>query len=209
MQHSLALVILHVREASGDLVGNVDPSDRLPDDRVVLRVLERRLGVDNEAEVLAADERRVGDAFAAGLRHDDAVLDDDGVLVDAELRGALGNQRLAAGGRCLADLHPAVLDGQAAERDALVGRQRRVALDDGDAIERHRELLGGDLRHRRADSRAEVDLPRVNGHVALRVDREKAVDLIGGDRLRTRCLADRRRRFRRRSKTSRRARHRS
>ena len=44
-------------------------------------------------------------------------------------------------GRRLPDLHAANLDRQAAERDALIGREQRVALDHVDALGAERERV--------------------------------------------------------------------
>ena len=98
--------------------------------------------------------------------------------LDAEALGRLLEQRAARGRRRLADLHAADLDREAAPGRALVGRQRGVALDDLDARERHVELVGGDLRERRRDAGAEIDLAGV--------DRDHAVGVDGEDRNRPR-----------------------
>jgi len=88
-------------------------------------------------------------------------------------------------------IHAAVLDGQAAEGNTLIGRQQRIALNHGDAIERDRQLFCGDLRHCGLDARAEIDFAGIDGDVTLGINREETVDLIGSDglrrRSRTRC----------------------
>jgi hypothetical protein len=184
VDHPLALEVLHVGEAAGHLVRDVEPRDRLADDGVIPRVLRHRLGVDLQLQVAATHELRVGNAGAAAARRDHAVGDCERLLRDTEPCRRLRKQCLARGGCRLPDLHAANLDRQAAERDALIRRQQRVALDHVDARERHRELLGSDLRHRGANAGAEVDLARVHGHLAARVDGDEAIDLVERDGLR-------------------------
>jgi hypothetical protein len=82
----------------------------------------------------------------------------------------------------------AVLDRQAAKRHALIRRQQRVALDNRHAVHRHRQFLGGDLRHRGLDAGAEIDLAGIHGHVAPGIDGEETVHLIEGDGLGERGL---------------------
>ena len=181
MQHARHLEILHVGEAARDFVRNVEPCDGLADDRVGCRVFQRRLGVDLHREIALADDFGISDAASRRLRC--------GRRARRRLRAArrafsrLRRERLARSGRSLPDLHAAVLDREAAESRSLVGRQRRVALDDRDPLERHRQFFGGDLRHRRVDAGAEVHLARKHRHLAVGVDGEKAVDLVGGDGL--------------------------
>ena len=85
--------------------------------------------------------------------------------------------------RGLADLHAADLDRKAAVGRSLVGGQRRVALHDRDAVERHIEFLGCHLGQRRADTRAEVDLAGKHRDAAVGINRKKAVDLVERYRL--------------------------
>ena len=54
--------------------------------------------------------------------------------------------------------------------------------------QRHVELLGDDLRQRRRDAGAEIDLAGIDRHHALGVDREEGVDLGERDRLGCRAL---------------------
>src|SRR6185369_15467027 len=79
----------------------------------------------------------------------------------------------------LANLHAAVLNRQAAECDALIGRERRVALNDRHGRQRNRQLFGGDLRHRSPYSGAEIDLARIHRYATVGIDGEKTIDLIG------------------------------
>ena len=173
---------MHVCEAPGDFGGNVQPRDGFADDGVAGRIFPRRLRIDLQCEGAVTDDLRVSDAASVGF---DAAVTRDGVLpLRAQFFCAFDGERFARRGRGLAYLHAAVLDGEAAEGDALVRRQQRVALHDGDAVERYRQLFGGDLGHRGADAGAEVHLAGEHQDVAVGVDGKKAVDLVGGD-----CLA--------------------
>ena len=159
VQHAGHAEVLHVGEAAGHLVRNVEARHRLADDLVVLRVL-RSAGfvVELEREDLAADELAVADPLAAGA--DDAVGDREVLRLGApDAWPASSSSAPCARRRRLADLHAAVLDRQAAAGRALVGRERGVALDDCDAVERHVELLGDDLRQRGATPVPRSTLP--------------------------------------------------
>ena len=65
----------------------------------------------------------------------------------------------------------------AARRRALIGRRRGVALDQRDAIERHRELLGDQLRLRGVDALTELALAGVGGDAAVGGDRDPRIEL--------------------------------
>jgi len=175
--------VVHVLEGAGDLPRDVEPADRLADDGEVLRVLGGRLGIELQIELLAADELPVADSLAAGLGHDPALRNRERFLVGGELGRRLGNESLSRRGRGLADLHAAVLDGEAAEGDALVGSERGIALYDGDVGERNRQLLRRDLGHRGADAGAEIDLAGEDRDLALGIDGEEPVHLVGRDGL--------------------------
>src|SRR5262249_7813905 len=76
----------------------------------------------------------------------------------AQARGGASDEGLTGGGRRVADLRAAARDGVAARGGALVGRERGVPLDHGDAVERNVELLPRHLPERDAPARADVDL---------------------------------------------------
>ena len=61
---------------------------------------------------------------------------------------------------------------------ALIRRQRRVAIDQLDAIERHAEFFGHQLRLRRGDSLAEFFLAGVGGDAAVGADRDPGIELV-------------------------------
>ena len=187
VQHARHLEVLHVGEGAGALARDVEPRHRLADDGVEVWVLGRRLGIELQVEVLAADQLAVADRLAdhaaAGLRLDRAVLGDELVGRHADVLGAGGEERLPRRGAGLADLQAALLDGVRAVGRRLVRRQQGVALDHRDRCHRHVEFLGDHLGQRRLDAGAEIDLPGEQGDVALRVDGEVGVDVGGGDDL--------------------------
>ena len=176
VQHAGHAEVLHVGEFAGHLVRNVDARDRGADDLEVFRVLGlRRLGVvDRERKGLAADQLAIADGFAAAA--DGPGGDRELVRLDAELRRREIEQRTSRHRRGVANLHAADLDREAAECRPLIRRQRRVALDDLNPVERHVELVGHDLRQRGAHAGAEIDLAGIDGHHAGGIDGEKGID---------------------------------
>ena len=78
---------------------------------------------------------------------------------------------------------PAARDAVAARGGPLVGRERGVALDHRDALERDVELLADDLPHGDAPARPDVHLADEDGHRAIGVHGQERVDRIGGQRL--------------------------
>ena len=65
----------------------------------------------------------------------------------------------------------------AARRRALIGRERRVALDELHAVERHIELFGDKLRLHGIHALAELGLTGVGGHVAVCCDGDPRIKL--------------------------------
>ena len=115
--------------------GNVAARHGRAHDRVVLRVLQRRRGIDLHRKLLLADQLRIRKLVAAGPRCDHAIPGRQSVLRHLELvRGPL-QERLARRGRSPPDLHAAVLYRQAGVGRSLVGRQLGIALDHCYAIE--------------------------------------------------------------------------
>jgi hypothetical protein len=118
----------------------------------------------------------------------------DRVEFRRQLAGARGrerDQRIARCRRGLPDLHAAAHDAAAAGGRPLVGCQRGVALDQHDALDADAKLLGGHLRNRDPQSLPEIDLPRIDRHRAVGVDRDEAVDVAGIERLPDRGVAAR------------------
>src|SRR5436190_595532 len=134
-----------------------------------LRMIEREL------EPFAADQLAVTDPFVTGADH--AVGDLEVLFLGVEALGRLLEQRGLRGRRGVAQLHAADLNRQAAPGGALIGRERSVALDELDPVERHVELVGNDLRQRGRDTGAEIDLAAIERHLAAGIDREEGIDL--------------------------------
>src|SRR5262244_2773864 len=94
-------------------------------------------------------------------------------------RGGAREEGLPRGGRGVADLGPAAGDGVAACGGALVGRERGVTLDHGDAVEGNVELLARHLPERDAPAGADVDLAGEERDRAVRMHGEIRVHEIG------------------------------
>ena len=69
VQHAGHDEVMHIDMAPGHLGGHVRPRQRLADQHVVGRSLERRLGIHLDVEAAAADQRRDFNAAAAGRAH--------------------------------------------------------------------------------------------------------------------------------------------
>src|SRR5205814_5507503 len=105
VDHPLDLEVLHVSEAPGDFLRDVEARYRLADDRVVGRVLERRFRVELELEPAISHQLGVGDALAVAANP--AVLDREIAPGDAELLRRPVEQRLARRRAGLPDLDAA------------------------------------------------------------------------------------------------------
>ena len=128
MQHAGHAKILHVGERAGHLGRDIKARHRLADDLEVLGVFGRHglFGIELDGEPLSPDQLWVGKALAATA--DGAVGGLEVFLIDGELPGGLVKERVLGCCACLANLHAADLDGDAAPGLALVGRQQSVAL---------------------------------------------------------------------------------
>ncbi len=76
----------------------------------------------------------------------------------------------------------ALLDPGAAAGPTLVHGQGRVAHHDTDPLERHVELLGDDLGDRDIDTLAHIHLAEIGDDIAVGLDGEPAVELVGCQR---------------------------
>ena len=115
------------------------------------------------------DQFAVVTGDVVGLGADDSVLDQRGRGRDAEVAPLLrqGNARLRGG----APQRPgAELDRLARDGRTLVRRDGAVAEHHRDAPEGHVQLVGDNLRQRRADARAEIDMAAEGRHLAGRRD---------------------------------------
>ena len=186
MEHAGHAEVLHVRPRARYLGGDVDPLDRLPDDRIGRRILERCVLVHLQPKLPIADQLAVQGALGGvGVRPDHPVLHREIADRHAELRRRHLRQGLPRRGRCLADLHTADLDREAAPRRPLIRRERGVALDERDLIKRDLELLGGDLPEGGAEAGPEIHLSGEDRHRPILGDGEERVDLVQRDGLRS------------------------
>ena len=168
VQHAGHTHVVHEDQLAGGLGGDVDAWDRLADDAVVVGRFQRRLRVDLQLDVAVLQQLGVADAPLRLTAHaHGAVAHVE--LLDRRLqcRGCLLEQPCARGGRRLAQWHRMDLDRCAGDGRALVGGARGVAEHHVHAGERDIELLGGDLRQRRADAGAEVDVAVQCGDAAV------------------------------------------
>ena len=165
------------------LLRHVGPRQRGADVAEAVRGTGGRLGIELEIEGLAADqvgEARAGSAAPYAHRPVGSV---EVGLRAREPRGGERDQRLTRRRRGLAELHAAAGDPVAAAGRALIGRERAVPLDHGDAVGRHAQLVAGDLAHGDAMAGAEVDLADEDRDGAVAVDGEIGVHRVGRQRL--------------------------
>ena len=134
------------------------------------RVLQLRLWLRLDVEDVAGDEIEVGEAAPVG-RDDGAVLRLERRGVGVEADGGKVEQDLAHLRGGVLDGAAAVLDRLAAGREALVGGAGGVGGDQVDRLERHLELIGGDLGQRRLDPLPKLGLAGEDGDsVAIDLD---------------------------------------
>ena len=180
MQHVRQLEIVHERVPPGHLRGQIGPLQRLADIFVLAGVLDWRFRIGLDIEALAAYEIAIGDS-AAVVRAHDAI--GNAQLLDRNRKpfGGELEERLACGRRSLTHFHAGGDDGGAAAGPALIGCQRRVAIDHDDALVRNVELFGDDLPVGGAQARAEIDPTAVERDLAVRCDGEERIDRVVGD----------------------------
>ena len=159
MQHTGNAEVLHVRELSRQLAWNIEPSNRLAHDLVVVGVFCGARGVDLEGEVLPVDQLRIGDHVAARFRSDRSIRDDEIFFRRSKASGRFVQKRHAGSRRRLADLHATYLGRQAAIGRTLVRGERGVALNDVDVRHGNVELVGDDLSKAGADAGAQLTFP--------------------------------------------------
>ncbi len=179
MQHSRQLEVVHVDVVAHHFGRHVRSRQRLADDCIGRGILDRRLGIELEVELAAADQLGKADAGAAGLRPHLPIGGDEVIRPHVEPAGSELDQPLACGCRRLPDLDAAALDAVRSGGAALIRRQRGVAFDEADLVDTDAELLGGDLRNGDAQTLAEIDLAAEYRHGAVAVDGEEGVDLLG------------------------------
>ena len=129
-------------------------------------------GVDVAIAQIVAEELDVPLARVSVVMGDTALTVNQG--------GASGSTGVQKGGIALRNA--ALLHPSAAAGPALVDGQGGVAHHDTDPCQRHIELLGDDLGDRDIDTLAHIHLAEIGDDIAVRLDREPAVELIRGER---------------------------
>ena len=110
VQHVRRREVVHISVRAEAFCGDIGPRQRLADDRVARRILQRRLGIELEIELLAGDEIGEGDSGAAGFWPHHAAGRFEVFGLGVELLRSKLDERLARGRRRLTDLYAADLD---------------------------------------------------------------------------------------------------
>jgi superfamily I DNA/RNA helicase len=184
VQHAGNGEVVDVQVSPRDLGGNVGARQRLADDRVARRRLQRRLRIHLDVEAATAEQRGERDAAAVGCAH---LAFAERELARRPLQ-ALGREREESFARRrgrLPQLDAAAHDASAARGRPLVRRQRGIALDQLDAVDAELELLADHLPHRDAVAGAEVDLARMDDDRAVGANGEERVDRVERQRARS------------------------
>jgi hypothetical protein len=177
--HARQSKILDVGGGSQAFGRDVRPRQGFADDGIARGVLERRIGIELEVELVVAEQAREPDAGAAGLRPNFTIGGDEIFRLQIEaLRGEI-DHGLARGRRGLPDLHAAALDAGRAGGSSLVRRQRGVALDIFYFFDRDAEFLGCNLGNCDPQPLAEIDLAAIQSHGAIAVHRQEGINLPG------------------------------
>ena len=174
---------------------DVLPFDRLPDDRVRLRVFRLRLArsveriavfavpVEMHVEVTATDEIGIADLFCGLVRSmHDAVRDRQLLGRRGELVGRHRDQNAPRFGGGHAHLLAAFLKAGRTGSSALVHAGRGIAHEDFHAIERHVELFGHDLPDGDEQTLAHIHLAEEGRDRAVGIHRNVARELIRRER---------------------------
>ena len=200
MQHARHLDVGDVVELAKHLGRDIEARRRLADDlvgggRLWLRlplgdevVAELAVPLHRQVEIAPADQLAIADLARRIARHgDDTVGYLEPVGRDPEPCRCHLDQHAARLGRGVAQRDAALLHPGAAAGAALVDGQGGVAHHDTDPCQRHVELLGDDLGDRDIDPLAHIHLAEIGDDTAVGLDREPAVELVGGERRLDRC----------------------
>ena len=176
VEHARQPDVLDVRVNPRHLSGHLYARRRSAHHGVVGGTLRRR-GTDRALKAPAPDQVSVRHApGGVAVYTDRAVFHRELVRGHAERRGGQLEECQARLGRRLTQLWPAPIDRLAANGIALVGRAGSVALHDGDARDRHVELLGDDLGERGLHAGAQLDLAGEEGHATVLAQRQPGVN---------------------------------
>ena len=129
-----------------------------------------------DGEVHRGRERPVILAGRCAMAQDAAVADRKLAGLAADDPGGLLEKQRAHVGAGLPQRDAAELDRLAAGGVALVRCQRGIARADGDALHRHVEFVGGDLRHGGEHALADLDAAGADGNLAGRGERDPAIE---------------------------------
>ena len=195
MQHPRHLDVGDVVEGAEDLGRHIETRRRGADDLVDARrlglglalgdeiVAELAVPLHRQIEIAVADQLAIAEFARRIAGHgNDAFGDLEPFGRHAEPRRGQLEEHAARLGRGVAQGDAALLHPGAAARTTLVDGPLGVAHHDADALERHVELLGDDLGDRDIDPLAHVHLAEIGDDIAVRLDREPAVELVGGER---------------------------
>ena len=167
VQHAGNTHVVHINEPAGRLGRKVDAGQRRAHDPSLRGGLHGNVVGERETDARPPDQFAVGHtAIVVRLRPDDSVLDHE------------VGRRDAKGFRRPRDKEMARLRGGAPQRpraqlDRLARNGRALVRRDGAVAEHHRDphegdvqLLGDDLRQRRSDACAEIDMAAEGRHLA-------------------------------------------
>ena len=168
---------------SGALPRNIGPQERFAHHCIAGRILQRRLRVDLEFQALPAHQCPEANAWPTGDRPHLAICEGQFRGLAPETLGAKFEDGLTGCRRGLAHLHRTTRDAGAAACASLIGRERRVALDHRDTLNRHAEFLRHHLAHGGAQTGADIHLTRIDGDGTIGMHREETVDLFQVERL--------------------------
>jgi hypothetical protein len=183
VQHAGDREILEIDVLSGALPRNIGPQERFTNHGITGWVLQRRLRVDLESQALPSHQRTDVNARATGDGPHLAIGEGQCRCRVPEALGAKREDGLACCRRGLAYLHRTTRNASAASSASLIGRERRVALDHRDALNRHAEFLRHHLAHGGAQTGADIHLARIDGDGTIGMHSEETVDLFQVKRL--------------------------
>ncbi len=171
MQHAGHAHIVDKDEAARRLGGHVHSRRRGADDTIVRGIFDGRIVRQREPDPLPADQLAVREATVVlDAGPDDAILHDERVRRDIENRGGPRNEEVSGLRRGAPERDRAELNALAGDRWALIRRNGSVAKDHRHPLESDIQFLRDDLRERRADARAEIDVSVEGRYLPCRRD---------------------------------------
>src|SRR5262245_11317912 len=183
---------MHVDVRAKAFCRYIRPSQRLADDGIARRILERCLGIELEVELAPADQVCKRNTGAPGFWSHLATAGHEVLGLGVKTLRRDLDQRLARSCRRLPDLHAAALDSVRAGRAPLVRRERSIAFDEFDLVDLNTEFLSSDLRYGNPQPLAEIDLAAKHCHGAVAIYREERINFfsIESARCSVRTLGD-------------------